>query len=401
VAQVTNELASLFIEENLKAREQQAIGTAEFLQNQLEQTRKALEAQEAKLKDFKLKHLGEMPEQQAATLQILGQLQSQLQLQSEALNRAEQQKAYIQSMMSNTPAPAPVVELDNTDPMPTTKPVAQVPQAAKNPIAVARARLADLKARYTDDHPEVRRLKKQIELEEEKVEKAGGAVPGPMTTPAVIATNPEVPPVSDRVGRTATSSSYSNPVLQSQLAALNSEIAKHREEQQRLARQAAQYRAKLEAVPIREQQITDLVRDYEISKAHYKNLLEKQLSADTATQLEIRQKAERFTVLDPAQVSQRPSSPNREIINAGGCAAGLALGLLLALITEFLGVSITAPEQITAATGVAVLEVIPVIRTHSDRMVRRRRFVFAFASVVLVGLFGCAALLIHYGGRVF
>ena len=81
VAQVTNELASLFIEENLKAREQQATGTTEFLQNQLQETRQTLEAQEAKLKDFKLKHIGEMPEQQTADLQILGQLQSQLQLE--------------------------------------------------------------------------------------------------------------------------------------------------------------------------------------------------------------------------------------------------------------------------------------------------------------------------------
>src|ERR1700732_5339582 len=99
VAQVTNQLASLFIEENLKAREQQASGTAEFLQNQMQETRKALEIQEIKLRDFRLKHIGEMPEQQSADLQILGQLQSQLQLEGEALARAEQQKSYLQSMM--------------------------------------------------------------------------------------------------------------------------------------------------------------------------------------------------------------------------------------------------------------------------------------------------------------
>ena len=84
VAQVANDLATLFMDENLKAREQQATGTTEFLQNQLQETKKVLEAQEAKLKDFKLKHLGEMPEQQSANLQILGQLQSQLQIEGEA-----------------------------------------------------------------------------------------------------------------------------------------------------------------------------------------------------------------------------------------------------------------------------------------------------------------------------
>src|SRR5579863_193258 len=109
VAQVTNEIASLFIEENLKAREQQATGTTEFLENQLQEARTTLEGQENKLKDFKLRHVGEMPEQQTANLQILGQLQAQLQTQSDALSRSEQQKNYLQSLSTQT---APVVDLD-------------------------------------------------------------------------------------------------------------------------------------------------------------------------------------------------------------------------------------------------------------------------------------------------
>ena len=99
VAQVANDLATLFMDENLKAREQQAAGTTEFLQNQLQETKKILESLESKLKDFKLKHLGEMPEQQSANLQILGQLQSQLQLEGEALARVEQQKSTLQVLM--------------------------------------------------------------------------------------------------------------------------------------------------------------------------------------------------------------------------------------------------------------------------------------------------------------
>src|SRR5260370_5388058 len=100
------------MDENLKAREQQATSTTEFLQNQLQETKKVLEAQEAKLKDFKLRHVGEMPEQQSANLQILGQLQSQLQLEGEALARLEQQKNTLQVMM---PQSAPVVDLDERE----------------------------------------------------------------------------------------------------------------------------------------------------------------------------------------------------------------------------------------------------------------------------------------------
>src|ERR1035441_10565012 len=145
VAQVAHDLATLFMDENLKAREQQSVGTSEFLQNQLQETKKVLEAQEAKLKDFKLKHLGEMPEQQSANLQILGQLQSQLQLEGEALARAEQQRSTIQVLM---PQSAPVVDLDDRESQ-SSAAAAVVKAAPKDsPLIGLRARLTALQQRY-------------------------------------------------------------------------------------------------------------------------------------------------------------------------------------------------------------------------------------------------------------
>ena len=161
----------------------------------------------------------------------------------------------------------------------------------------------------------------------------------------------------------------------------------------------ASYRAKLDAIPVREQEITQLVRDYEISKAHYSQLLEKQLSAETATQLEIRQKGEKFEILDPAQVPERPSRPNRPLINATGCLGGLLLGLLLATGREFFGMSIIAPQDVTAASGLTVLGLIPIILTQSDRRVRKRRIIVAAASAVTAAIGCCAVLLYHYRGQ--
>jgi polysaccharide chain length determinant protein (PEP-CTERM system associated) len=392
VSQVTNELASLFIEENLKAREQQATGTQEFLNNQLEETRKTLEAQEAKLRDFKLKHIGEMPEHQATSLQILGQLQSQLQIESEALNRAEQQRMYIQSLMSGQ-MNTQVVDLDPIEPSSARRQeTAQPPKTAA--VSASKARLATLLSRYSEDHPEIRRLRRQIADEEASSKKQQADAPA---TPA-----PAPPdPAPATVARQPVTPKYTNPVLESQVRSIEATIAKHKEEQQRLSRQVAQYRARVEAIPVREQQVSELVRDYEISKAHYKGLLEKQMSAETATQLEIRQKGERFTVLDRAQPAERPSSPNRPLINAAGAVVGLGLGVLLALMTEFLGVSITAPEQITGACGLMVLEVIPVIRTHADRTIMRRRIMFGVASALLVVVAGCAVAAYKFRDQLF
>jgi polysaccharide chain length determinant protein (PEP-CTERM system associated) len=402
VARVANELAAVFIAENLKAREQQAAGTAEFLQSQLTETRKTLEAQEAQLKDFRLRHLGEMPEQQTATMQILGQLQSQLQLESDALSRAEQQRAYTQSMAASQ-SNAPVVDIDTVQPQPA-RPVAPAQTApAATALNTLKTRLAAALSRYSDDHPDVRRLRRQIRDEEAKLASATPA-PAPAGRDeqesagiAAVAAAPE--PAARR--KSTAPIHFVNPVLESQLRNLDAEISRRKEEQQRLMKSVAVYRAKLEAVPIREQQITELVRDYETSKAHYQQLLDKQLSADTATQLEIRQKGEQFKVLDPAQPAQKPSYPNRALINAGGCLAGLVLGLALALVTELLGVSITTPEQITAVAAIPVLQIIPVVQTHTDRVIRRRVLLYTGATGVVLVIGSCAALLYQYGRNPF
>ena len=393
VAQVTNELATLFIDENLKAREQQATGTTEFLTNQLEETRKDLEKQEAKLKDFKLKHIGEMPEQQTADLNLLGQLQSQVQIESEALSRAEQQKSYLQSMMARG-GEALVVDMDDAEPTaaPRQGAAANMSASPKTPIEAEKARLAALLARgYTEQHPDVRKLKAEIAKDE-------AALP-PSKAQVTIADNPapEAPPAPKPPRpKPVIPKNYVNPVLESQLRSTEDEIAKHQQELERLHKTVAGYQAKLEAIPVREQEIAELVRDYEISKAHYTQLLSNQLSAQTATQLEVRQKGEKFTVLDPAQPAGRPSKPNRLLLNSGGGVAGLGLGLLLALITEFLGMSITSADQLTEACGLRVLEVIPMIQTHADRLVRKRRIIMTAVSGMAATILAVFAILFFY-----
>jgi polysaccharide chain length determinant protein (PEP-CTERM system associated) len=386
VAQVANELATQFIDENLKARELQATGTNEFLQSQLNETRKTLEAQEAKLRDFRLRHIGEMPEQQNADLQILGQLRSQLQLEGESLARAEQQKSYLQSTMTQA---APVVDLDGQEQKPFSDGAGQSGKAADTSTSAAPSKLANLQARlnslqgrYTDQYPEIRKLRQEIADEEAKERTAK---PAPPAEVAVSADPPPSTPAPSAKRALASLPRYVNPVLQSQLRTVEDEIAKHKQEQERLNKLASGYQGKLEAIPVREQEIADLVRDYEISKAHYQQLLNNQLSAETATQLEIRQKGEKFSILDPAQPAGKPSSPNRKLINLGGGLAGLALGLALALVTELMGISIIVPEQLVEVTGGPLLEVIPVIRTYVDRRQKRRLILAAVVTLLASG----------------
>jgi len=369
VAQVTNELASLFIQENLKAREQMSHGTSEFLQHQVEETRKQLELQEGRLRDFKLKHIGEMPEQQSATLQILGQLQTQLQMEGEALNRAEQQRSYILTLANQS---APVVDMDSQ--RPATKP-------ANSSLIEAKAKLRELLSRYGEKNPDVLALKKQIEQEEAQ---AASQVEEPETQPVEIKPPPRA---------------YVNPVLQTQMAGLDAEIKKHKSELERLRGLAATYQAKLESIPVQEQAVKELERDYEMSKAHYGQLLHDKLSAETAVNMEVRQKGEKFKVLDPARVSEKPSSPNRLLINAIGSLGGLALGLLFALSGEFLGMSITSSLDLSIP-GVPLLGTVPIIHTRYERRQRKKRWIMAGATGgLLMLLAGGVYLFLYYRGQ--
>lgn len=388
VAQVANQLAALFIDENLKAREEQATGTTEFLSNQLEETRKALNEQETKLKEFKLRHLGEMPEQQTANLQILGQLQAQLQLVNDSIGRLEQQKSVTQSMMAQ--GSPTLVEVDD----PASKPAAgegkASSKAAQTPLEADKARLqALLDHGYTQKHPTIVKLKARIAEQEAAARDAAAEA---KTVEVETAPKAEPPVPVARKAPSAPATSHYNPVLQAQLDALNAEIAKQREEQRRLSTSVAGYRGKVEAIPVREQEIAELQRDYEMSKAHYAQLLDKQLSAQTATQLEIRQKGEKFTVLDPAVPADRPSSPNRPLTNLAGLVAGIVLGIIAAVSTELVATTIIDTNDVPVA---AVLEIIPVIQTRADRKIRRRWLVFAAASAVVLI---CAAALLYLLG---
>jgi succinoglycan biosynthesis transport protein ExoP len=289
------------------------------------------------------------------------------------------------------------VDLD--DPTPTTKPGGADGQVLANAATAKERQLASLRAHgYTEIHPDVRRLKQEIEQEAKNSKE-----PEPVRTPAATPQAAQIPapPPPAPARQPVAPPKYVNPILQAQLTGLESEIAKHKEQVQILSKQVAGYQVKLEKIPINEQEITGLVRDYEISKAHYGQLLNNELSAATATQLEVRQKGEKFSILDPAQPAQKPTKPNRLLLNLGGSLGGLTLGLILALATEFVGMSITSADHMMAVSGLPVLEVIPSIETRIDRLARRRRIFMATASSAVAALALGAFLAYHYGPRFF
>jgi polysaccharide biosynthesis transport protein len=355
-SEIANELAATFIAENLKAREQQFVGTAEFLDTELQETQTKLEDREKQLQTIKSTYIMDLPESKQFHLEALNNLRAQSAASQDRVNRAKQDKIMLQSMMSTN---SPTVDLDAGAGGPGKS------SSLQTQIQKLQSHMAELQVRYGPNFPDVR--KAQADLDRLKKQEAAEQAQAP-------------PPVQTEV--VVTSPSKRNPVIEAQLAKLNQEIDEQTKLQGPLQQQIDFHVSKLERVPIFEQQIASLMRDYDSLRAHYQSLLDKKLSAQMAAELEARQKGERFMILDPAPVPDRPFGPNRVMISLAGLVVGLLGGIGLAVTIEMMDQSVRSEHEATQLLGVPVLASIPLIYTEAQ--IRSRRVHFALSAVVIV-----------------
>ena len=350
VAKVANQLAASFIDWNVKNREQQAQDTTEFLDAQLKEAKENLETQEAKVSAFKMRHLGEMPEQQSANLQAVSQLQTQFQANVEALNRLEVERTLLsrglESSNSGVVKTAPVTERAKLE--------AQRQQL--------KSQLQDLQNRYTSAHPEVVDTAARLQRVEERLNAL-----------------PPDPPV--------TTAAPDNSAVTVRLQLLDREVKRLNDEQARLTQQMNSYRAKVDAVPVVEQQMAELNRNYSVSKDHYQSLLDKTFSAGMAADLERRQQAEHFTILDVAQVPEKPFKPKRSLMLMVVLVGAFALSLGLAYSRDMLNGTLKIEQDLKAVlpAGVPLLAAVPRLSAAADRR-RSIRFAVFTVMVLLIGL---------------
>jgi succinoglycan biosynthesis transport protein ExoP len=383
--QVTSELTNLFISENLEARQQLSVNTTEFLESQLEDARQALAAQEEKVRQFKDQHLGELPGQVQSNLQILGGLQSQLQSEEDALNRARQQGVYLESLMGQYRSTQRSTSKRDAAPM-------GLP-AIDQEIDRLKAQLADLTSHYTDRHPDVRKLKEQIAEAEKMKQKAL----------ADLEANPSVP-----AGNTAESASPRDPSdareitplaeLESQYKVNKIEIENRQHAIQELQVKIGQYQAHLNHAPALEEQLAALTRGYEQSQANYDSLLKKKNDSGLATSLEKRQQGEHFRVLDPPSLPVKPYFPNRLALFGIGLGVGLLLGGVMVAGAEMMDDRLYNEKELKDLTSAAVIVEIPRITTPEENRLQRRAIWLdsaAAAFVFGVLLFGALVSYLH------
>lgn len=330
-AQVANELASLYKDENEKLRTAQASNTTAFLKEQLDQARHTLEAQQALVNDFTSSHIGELPQQEGVNLATLERLNNQLSFNSQ---QQMQLMALNEALLSS----------------PRQQQVLSAGRGAS--LSSLRLQLADLRELYTDEYPAVQRLVKQIESME-----ASGAREDDSAAP---------------LGRTP-----------EQIAA---QIAQLREEEVSVRAAIDDLQRRIVYSPTIDSQLQKLTSDYRTAQENYFGLQKRYQDARLSESLQM-QKEQQFQVLEPAIPPVTSAEPQRMQLMVMSLVLAVGFASALVFVVEQLDNTFHTPQDIRRFTNLPILGSISRIQTTTDRFrFSLRATLYTVGFVVTLGV---------------
>ncbi len=330
--QICTDLTSMLLEEDLKSRQDATQGTTLFLTKQVEDAKQNLDDLDKKLAAFKNQHMGRLPGDEDNNLKILMGLNSQLDANTQSLNRATQDKTYTESMLAQQVAAWKAAQSSTN------------PQSLQTQLSTLQAQLIDLRGRYTEDHPDVIKTKGDI-AEVKKQLAAINATSDKATDPASEKGSATEPPEIRQ--------------LRLQIHQYQDMIAQTTRDQKKLQQEIAVYQGRIASSPGVEGEYKALARDYDNAQKVYQEDLAKQSTSKMATQAQQQQQGEQMALLNPANLPDSPSFPNRFLFAGGGLGAGLAVGLGLTLWLELRDKSIRTEADAEAALGLPLLVSVP------------------------------------------
>lgn len=334
--QVCTEITSMFLEQNTRSREQQAAQTTSFLTQQLDEAKAKLDEQDGRLAKFKSRYLGALPDQEQTNLSLLAGMNTQLQVITQSLSRAQQEKAFNQTLLDQ--------EIANW----RSSQTGQSPVTLDQQLAVLQGQLVELQARYTDEHPDMIKLKNQIKDLKKQIASSPNRNQNQTERQAVSAIEPpQIQQLRAKVRQ--------DEVSVSDLVAQQTKI----QEQIRVLQE------KIQSSPAVEQQFKELTRNYQTALDFYNDLLKKRENSAMATSLEQQQGSEHFRVLDPPNFPLEPSFPKMSYFAGGGLAGGLALGLGILFLIAVSDKSMHTERDIATCLKLPVLAMVPVIERHT------------------------------------
>ncbi len=328
--QICQEITSMFMEQNATARGAQSNKVTKFLTEQLDEAKAKLDEQDKRLAQFKAEHLVSMPDREQTNLTLLTGLNTQLDATTQALTRAQQDKSLNESLLSNQEASwkNSLVGLQN-------------PETQDQELAALQQKLSELRAKYTPEHPDVIKMKAQIEELNRKMAEA----PAPKATPSAAQAALREPPAIQQ--------------LRSRIKQDDFTIADMTKRQGQIQDQIRSLQGRLQASPVVEQQLKELTRSYQTASDIYNELLKKRENSAMATDLEHEQQGENFKVLDAPSLPSSPSFPKKIVFVGGSLGAGLALSLGILYLLAVSDKAMYSERDVELCLKLPVLTLVP------------------------------------------
>ncbi|HTP70380.1 MAG TPA: Wzz/FepE/Etk N-terminal domain-containing protein [Dongiaceae bacterium] len=327
--QICTDITSMFMEQNALSRTQQAVVTAEVLTQQVNDAKGKLDEQDAKLAQFKRQFLGSLPEEQQSNMSMLTGLYTQLEAANQQLSRSQQDKTFNETLLNQQEATSRAAQTGT-----------QSQDSLDQQLSAEQSQLAELLAKYTPEHPDVIKLKAQIE--DTKRRMAAGADPKPASgNPGVTRESPQVQQLRAKIKLDEIS------------------IADTTKHQAQVQDQIRMLQGRVQASPMVEQQIKELTRNYQTASDMYNDLLKKQQNSSFVRDMENKQQSETFRVLDPPSLPISPSFPKKIMFLGGGAGAGLALGLGILYLVALTDKTMYSERDVELCLKLPVLTMIP------------------------------------------
>jgi polysaccharide chain length determinant protein (PEP-CTERM system associated) len=327
-------VTDIMLNVNFKDRAQVAQSTTEFLGRQVEEAKRTLDALDGQLADFKKRYVGQLPGDEDNNLKILMGMNSQLDANTQTLSRAQQDKAYTESLLSQQLAAW------------KSSQTATNPQNLEQQLATLQSQLITLQGRYTDDYPDVVKTKKDIaELQKKLREINSAAANAPASTSPSDAVNLSEPPEIQQ--------------LRLQIHQYQQVITQATRDQQRLQEQIKIYQGRVALSPAVEEQYRKLTRDYDTAQKFYDDKSKQEKDSETQTAMEREQQGEQMQLQNPADLPAAPTFPNRLLFAGGGLAGGLALGFGLTMWLELRDQAVRTERDVLAVLELPVLSQVP------------------------------------------
>jgi uncharacterized protein involved in exopolysaccharide biosynthesis len=381
---VTNTIANLFIEDNLKLREAQAAGTTVFLDRELQRLHDILQERETAIREFKEEYRGFLPEDMRQNYRMMAHLQKQLDSLNTTIQQTKDRKILLASQLSNLrrmEAELGKFEVGAGDLLDDGSESAPVEEWESADVQQLRAELRKLKARYSDKHPDVMKIQAMIEklLQEET------------PPPDGFGQELDAEMYDDMDGSSFFAAQIQD--MEAQVLMANRELAKLRGQKEKIEKEVETYQRRVESGPKIEQMLADLRRGHDQVEGNYSDLLDKKFKAKMSENLEIAQQGEQFTILDHAKLPDKPYKPQTRKVLFFGVFAAAAIGLGIGFLVEYLDRSFFASKDVERTLQLPVLVSVPVILTNEDneRILIKRAVsaaaVVSMMSALLVALY--------------